>query len=170
LTRPPTQLAGIVGSDLGVAAGYVHTPKLVVCGAPVERPGTILKCYVMHHESEPLPDEITRLARLHLATAPLEARGLGFVVLHRCEKNFYFLIAATWRHCNELWQTVYYKDGESMPLFELFPRDATHKPTWCVWELVPVWHEQQAWLRFLASARTVQAAQVWLDDVYLGAA
>ena len=35
----------------------------------------------------------------------------------------------------------------------LFHRDAEHKPTLCVWELVPVQHEQQAWTRFLASAR-----------------
>jgi len=27
--------------------------------------------------------------------------------------------------------------------------EVSHKPTLCVWELVPVWHEQQAWVRFL---------------------
>jgi hypothetical protein len=45
-----------------------------------------------------------------------------------------------------------------------------HKPTFCVWELFPVWHEQQAWLRFLSSARDQPAAHAWLHDLYVGAA
>jgi len=32
-------------------------------------------------------------------------------------------------------------------------------PAFCVWELVPVWHEQQAWKRFLESARDEAAAR-----------
>ncbi len=48
--------------------------------------------------------------------------------------------------------------------FALFPREKTHKPTFCVWELAPVWHEQQAWVRFLKSARDEAAAQAWLGD------
>jgi hypothetical protein len=170
MNRPTAHLAHIVESDSGIAAGYVHAPKIVASDAQLELPGTTLKWYAIQYGYEPVADEITRLGRLHLAANPLEARGLGFVLLHRCEKNFHFLIACTWRHCNEQWQTVFYKDGESMPRFELFPRDGTHKPTWCAWEPVPVWHEQQAWLRFLASARTARAAQVWLDDVYAGVA
>jgi hypothetical protein len=57
-----------------------------------------------------------------------------------------------------------------MQRFEIFPREAAHKPVFCVWELIPVCHEQQAWRRFLASARDVRAAQAWLHDVYTGVA
>jgi hypothetical protein len=105
-----------------------------------------------------------------VTTTSFDSRGLGFVILHRCEQDFYFLIVCTWRNSNELWQTVHYKDGDAMQNFEIFPRAAAHKPTFCVWELVPVWHEQQAWLRFLATARDGRAAQAWLQDVYTGPA
>ena len=77
-----------------------------------------------------------------------EAKGCGFVILHRCGNDFYFLIVNTWRNNNELWETVYYKNGDAMDDFALFPREAKHKPTYCVWELVPLWHEKQAWERF----------------------
>jgi hypothetical protein len=100
----------------------------------------------------------------------LEAKGLGFVILHQCGTQFYFLIVNTWRGNNELWETVFYKDGEAMPDFALWPRDGVHKPAFCVWELMPVWHENKSWERFLVSARDEAAARVWLDDLYAGAA
>jgi hypothetical protein len=117
-----------------------------------------------------VPEEVTRLARQRLTAAPLEARGLGFVILHRCGEGFYFLIVCTWRGSNEVWQTVFYKDGEAMADFALFPRDGDHKPTLCVWELVPVWHEQGAWVRFLTSPRDEAAAEAWLADRFAGPA
>lgn len=116
-----------------------------------------------------MPETITHLARTRLARAPIAAAGLGFVVLHRCGEAFYFLIVGTWRNSNELWQTVYYKDA-AMDAFALFPRDGEHKPMLCVWELVPVGHEQAAWERFLRSGRDEAAAAAWLADVYHGAA
>jgi len=62
-----------------------------------------------------VPENIVSLARARVTTTALESRGLGFVILHRCEEDFYFLIVCTWRNSNELWQTVLYKDGEAMP-------------------------------------------------------
>ena len=37
---------------------------------------------------------------------------LGFVILHRCGESFYFLLVCTWRNENELWETVWAKDGD----------------------------------------------------------
>jgi hypothetical protein len=54
--------------------------------------------------------------------------------------------------------------------FALFPRDGAHKPTLCVWELVPVQPEQQAWTRFLTSPRDEAGAERWMADRYAGAA
>jgi hypothetical protein len=92
------------------------------------------------------------------------------VILHRCGAAFYFLIVCTWRNSNEMWQTVFYKDGDAMREFALFPREGEHKPTLCVWELVPVWHEQQAWERFLRSPRDTAAAAAWFADRLSGPA
>jgi len=44
----------------------------------------------------------------------------------------------------------------------------THRPTFCVWELGAVWHEQQAWSRYLRSERDDAAKQTYLRDSYEG--
>jgi hypothetical protein len=169
-TQTPTHLARILETDPGVDAGYRHVPKRVTPGEPVETADAVLKWYGVHPDDRPIPDDVEALARRHLTADPLEARGMGFVLLHRCGSDFYFLIVCTWRNNNEMWQTVFYKDGDAMAEFALFPRDGAHKPTLCVWELVPVRHEQQAWTRFLASARDEAAARAWLGDRFAGAA
>ncbi|MGH7459507.1 MAG: hypothetical protein ACREMA_00585 [Longimicrobiales bacterium] len=169
-SRQPSRLAQIVSEDSGVAAVYRHYDKQSTPGDAVETDGAVLKWYDLHAPDSAVPAAINALAREHLAAVQLDARGLGFVILHRCGRDFYFLIVSTWRGSNELWQTVFYKDGDAMADFALFSRENDHKPTFCVWELVPVWHEQQAWRRFLTSARDEAAAQLWLRDLYSGPA
>lgn len=170
MLQETTHLAQILEADLGVDPDYRHVPKRVTPGASLEIPGVVLKWYDVHPEDRPVPDEVERLARNYLTSHPLEARGLGFVILHRCGQDFYFHILCTWRNENELWSTVFYKDGDRMADFAPFPRDGVHKPAFCVWELVPVWHEQQAWVRFLSSTRDEATAQEWLGDLYAGPA
>jgi hypothetical protein len=163
-------LSRILERDLGVGPEYRHVPKRVTYDEMLETSGGVLKWYAVYPEDRPVPDAITALARSYLAKTPLEASGLGFVILHRCGNDFYFLIVCTWRGSNEIWETVFYKDGDVMADFALFPREKTHKPTFCVWELAPVWHEKKAWVRFLESARDEKAAQLWQVDRYAGAA
>ena len=169
-TNTSSVLARLVATDVGVAPGYRHSPKYVTRGEPLERADGILKWYLLASADRPVPDSIASLARAQLATVPLDGRGLGFVILHRCGDDFYFLLISTWRNENELWETVWYKNGDAMVEFALFPRDGEHKPTFCVWELAPVWHEVQAWTRFLSTARDEAAAKVWLHDQYVGQA
>ncbi|MGZ3460911.1 MAG: hypothetical protein ACXU86_20680, partial [Archangium sp.] len=77
-------------------------------------------------------------------------------------------IVNTWRGNNELWETLFYKNGDAMNGFELWPRDAMHKPAFCVWELAAVWHETKAWQKFLLSPRDERAAKIWESDLYVG--
>ena len=163
-------IATVLKNDSGVNVGYQHVPKRVTPGESIETNGAVLKWYALHSEHGPVPDGIDRLARSYLTTNALEAKGLGFVILHRCGNDFYFLIVCSWRGNNEVWQTVFYKDGEAMTDFALWPREGMHKPTYCVWELAPVWHETKSWEQFLKSARDETAAQVWQRDLYSGAA
>ena len=165
-----TQIAAILKNDLGVQESYAHTPKRATAGDAIETNGAVLKWYQLSLEDRQVPDGIDRLARSFLSRTPLEATGLGFVILHRCGKDFYFLIVNTWRGNNEVWETVFYKDGDAMADFALWPRDGMHKPTFCVWELAPVWHETKSWERFLMSPRDEKAAQIWQRDLYSGAA
>jgi hypothetical protein len=170
MTSSATHLARVLATDSGIDSQYRHAPKRVTPGEPLVLPGALLKWYGLHPDDRPIPEDVTRLARTRLEATPLEARGLGFVILHRCGSDFYFLLVSTWRNSNELWETVFYKDGDAMNAFEPFPRDGAHKPTYCVWELVPLMHEQKAWERFLYSARDEAAAEAWLDERYTGPA
>ena len=165
MTLQTTHLASVLATDSGIDAGYRHASKQVTPGEPT---GAVLKWYAIHPEARPVPDDITRLARAYLEKTPLEARGLGFVLLHRCGQDFYFLIVCTWRNNNELWETVFYKDGDAMADFALSPRDREHKGTYCVWELAPVWHEKKAWGGFLNSTRNEAAGRSWLQDCFKG--
>jgi hypothetical protein len=172
-TSQPSQsaaIARVLGAGVGVAPNYQHVPKHVSAGDPLELPAALLKWYEVHPLDRPVPMEISALARQAFGRGALSVSGLGFVVLHRCGNAFYFLIACTWRNENELWETVWYKDGDAMSEFAEFPRRTSHLPTFCVWEFVPVWSEQQSWVRFLLSQRDAEAAGRWLHEQYQGAA
>jgi len=156
-----------------VDPAYRHGPKLVTPQRQLDLGGVRLKWYDLARAETPVPDAIRTLAHDYLVAESkagrLELDGeLGFIVLHRCEADFHFLIVSTWRGSNELWESVYYKQNAVTPGFSLFPREGRHKGAYCVWELGPVWHEQQAWVRFLTSARDVAAQQAYLDDRFSG--
>jgi hypothetical protein len=170
MTRGSNQLATILATDMGVDSAYRHSAKRVTPREPLASAGAIFKWYTLYPEDSPVPEARQRLAQRVLTRWALEACGLDFVVLHCCNNNFYFVLLCSWRNNNELWETVFYKDGDTMADFLPFPREGSHKPTFCVWELAPIWHEQQVWARFLASQRDVAAAEEWLRDRYCGAA
>jgi len=68
----------------------------------------------------------------------LDVAGFGFVILHRCADAFYLLLVCTWDGDNELWETVWTKDGEDAA-FARWPPSEGHHPTYCVGELGAVW-------------------------------
>src|SRR5207247_8988968 len=123
----------ILAKDLGVKETYQHAPKHVTPGESIETNGAVLKWYQLAPQDRQVPDEIDRLARSFLARTDLEAKGLGFVILHRCGEDFYFLIVNTWRVNHEVWETLFYKNGDAMSDFALCPRDGMHQPSFCVW-------------------------------------
>jgi hypothetical protein len=156
----------------GIDSGYHHYAKTVTTREALRLPSVALKWYDIHRPDQLVPAALALAARQRIENdereGRLEARGLGFVLLHWCGESFYFLIVCTWNHSNELWETVYYKDGDAMLDFAPFPREGVHKPAFCVWELAPVWHEQQAWVRFLGSARDGAATAAYLRDHVTG--
>ena len=158
----------------GVDPGYVHYPKVAQAQPSIMLGGSVLKWYDIAPEDAPVPLAVRALARRCLRDASrsgaLDLAGdLGFVILHRCGASFYFLLVSTWRNENELWETVWAKDGREDVFFRPWPVEGTHRPTFCVWELGPVAHEREAWIRFLRSARDEAARREYLRDCYLGA-
>jgi hypothetical protein len=57
---------------------------------------------------------------------------------------------------------VYAADGDG---FAPSATEGRHRPTFCVWELGAVLHEQQAWIRYLRSARDGASRAAWLADL-----
>ena len=154
-----------------VRTGYKHYAKVIAPAGELVLPRALLKWYQIGFEGRPIPAELDQAARDFLA---LEAETgnltlddeLGFVVLHDCG-DVVFLMVCTWRGSNELWETVYamdtFNDGEFVPVAM-----GSHKPTYCVWEMGAVWHETQAWSRYLYSARGYSDRDTWLADRYSG--
>jgi hypothetical protein len=155
-----------------VRADYRHVAKLIRPAPAIELGEAVLKWYDIAPADAPVPCPVQVLARggLHAAaeSGSLDVDGLGFVILHRCGESFYFLIASTWRNDNEVWSTVWAKDGEADRAFRPWPREQPHIPSFCVWELGAVWHEQQAWSRYLRSPRGAAARDAYVRDTFEG--
>ncbi|MBV8516405.1 MAG: hypothetical protein JO197_03280 [Acidobacteria bacterium] len=145
---------------------YTHYPKQLTPREELVANGAHLKWYDLERDAGSIDPALRESAREFLCaeadSGRLDVRGdLGFVILHRCGGSFYFLIVCTWRNANELWETVYAKEGDEP--FALFPQ-GTHKGTYCVWELGAVLHEQMAWTRYLYSPRDASAVRDYLGD------
>jgi hypothetical protein len=153
----------------GVDDDYRHCDKLVTPRGTIRHGKARLKWYDLAPAEEPVPSDVHQLAQRFLSSAPLDlGDDLGFVILHRCGREFYFLLVSSWRGNNELWESVYAKKSEAHPDFALFTFEGTHRGTFCVWEMGAVWHEQQAWKRYLRSARDDAARDVYLGDCFSG--
>ena len=157
----------------GVTPGYRHIYKRIQSAPCVEVGDTTLKWYDLAPADAPIPDEVRELARRDLQAAAEDdtlglSEELGFVILHRCGRSFYFLLVSTWRNDNELWETVWAKTDDAEG-FHPWPLEGSHRPTFCVWELGAVWHEQQAWSRFLRTERGEEDREAYLRDSGAGA-
>ena len=155
--------------DPGVRFDYEHVFKRIESGETVAAGGAVLKWYDIAPASAPVPPAIRELARQALDQVELDLAGeLGFVILHRCGESFYFLIVSTWRNDNELWESVWAKDGEEASAFESWPIPPDHRPRFCDWELGAVCHEQRSWSRYLRGGRDAKAKEAYLGDAYAG--
>jgi hypothetical protein len=151
---------------------YRHHAKYVTPRPPLEIEGARLKWYDIHRRETPIDEETRRSGRDFVAAegraGRLELDGdVGFALLHLCGDGTVLLLVCTWRNENELWESCYAKLAGKAG-FELVPRGGRHKPTYCVWEMGAVWHEAQAWSRFLVTARDEPARRAYLDDHYAG--
>jgi hypothetical protein len=153
-------------------ADYQHYPKLITPADDLALPDAHLKWYDVRRPEASMDSGLREQAReFVLAEAQagrLQISGeLGFVIHHLCGESFYFLIVCTWRHANEMWETLYGRDLADGGPFCLIPR-GTHLEVVCVWELGAVLHEQQAWIRYLYSDRDERAKLAYIEDRFSG--
>jgi hypothetical protein len=156
-----------------VEPAYEHIEKLVRPEPRLTLYDAVLKWYDIAPEDAPVPLAMRALARRNLRDASKAGElvlgdGLGFVILHRCGESFYFLLVSTWRNDNELWETVWAKDGDADHAFRPWRREGSHRPTFCVWELGAVCHEREAFGRFLRSARGPAEREAYLRESFAG--
>lgn len=161
-------------SDLGniIPEAYKYFKKKIMPGNLLNLSSAALKWYELY----PTGTEITQKQIIE-ARAFLEAQAktgrlkldgeLGFVILHRAG-DYLLLLLTTWRNINEMWESIYLKNISQPGSYSALKFENDHKGTYCVWELGIIWHERNAWVRFIESARDDAAKQAYLNDRFSG--
>jgi hypothetical protein len=156
-----------------ITPGFQHINKLVTAEADHSLPAAYLKRYDIRRHDVDMPPGLARESREFLR-AEVEAGRLfinhqvGFVDLHHCTTSL-FLLVFTWNNDNEPWamhHTKSLQDAGSIQRFEASNGD--HHAMNCVWELAPIWHKRQDWVRYLRSERDDAAKRACLADRYVG--
>lgn len=153
-----------------VPDGYLYYQKDVTPNDDLVTPAAYLKWYDIYPMDAPITPEQTAECRAFV-TAEVERlqlkQELGFVLLHRAG-TYLLLMIITWRNTNELWESVYHKQADERADYQLGTFEGTHRGTYCVWELAPIWHERHAWVRFLSSPRDEAAKRAYINDRFSG--
>ena len=161
-------------SELGniIPEEYKYYKKKITPGSLLHLPGASLKWYELY----PSGFEITRKQAIE-ARAFLESEAkkgrlkleseLGFTIMHRAG-DYLLMLLCTWRNTNEVWESIYLKNTDHTASYTALKFDDNHKGTYCVWELGIVWHERNAWVRYMESARDDVSKQAYLNDQFSG--
>lgn len=67
-----------------------------------------------------------------------------------------------------MWESICLKEAGAAGGYEPLSFETSHRGTYCVWELGAVWHERNAWVRFLSSSRDAAAKRAYLEDRFSG--
>ena len=153
-----------------VPEGYQYYDKLSTPAQDVSLPNAYLKWYDLYPTDALITTEQRAEGRAFVAAEVARLKidnELGFVIFHRAGK-YLLLMIMTWRNTNEIWESVYWKEADDATDYRLNEYPTTHRGTFCVWELMVVWHERQAWVRFLSSKRDAAAKLAYINDRFVG--
>ena len=155
-----------------VPDGYNYFEKITKPFEGLALPNAVLKWYDLYPDEALITkeqrEESRHFLRKEVKAGRLKLDGeLGFVILHRVNSGL-LLLLTVWRNTNEMWEAVYAKNisedgGYQEITFKNIPR-----ATYCVWELGAVWHERNAWVRFLSSKRDEAAKLEYVNDQFEG--
>jgi hypothetical protein len=152
------------------------TEKLLSSAPPIEVAGRWFKRYYVTTEIAPYTEEIERAAAELLPALLPEPDGTppaGFIVLHRGEDGAAYLNAYTW-----VWDNVLHMRGAAaaQPALGCPDGDPAHfvpvdRP-WigCVYELAPLGHERDAWIRHMLVPSVADLDGYLADSMVLEAA
>lgn len=165
ITTPNLSAFGNVAPE-----GYRYYEKLVTTREDLSLPNAYLKWYDLYPADTSITDEQAAECRAFIEAEAQHLNlnsDLGFVILHRAG-NYLLLLLTTWRNTNEMWESVYAKDVTQPGGYTLNQFTGTHRATYCVWELGIVWHERDAWVRFLSSPRDQEAKLAYVTSKFSG--
>jgi hypothetical protein len=150
---------------------YQHQNKSVRPGPALVTNDVYLKWSLIEPESLPImPSQVNEAQAFlleELSSGRLKLHNeIGFVVQHRCAKVL-ILYVCTWRGDNEVWETLYHTPIQPEARYKVTERENT-SPTFCVWVLPAVLHEQRAWVKYLESSRDHLAQEAYLGDQLTG--
>lgn len=154
-----------------IPAGYAHHKREVRPAEPLVLERGMLKWYEIFRAGEEPGSEFDSAARaavLDLVASggfPLQ-HGVGFVIAHHSTVSDY-LIACCWHQIQELWHTILVRPASGSTGFRQEWPGRT-SGSFCVWEMAPMWHERNAWERYLLSPRDDDAMCAYLDDQLAG--
>jgi hypothetical protein len=161
-------------SELGniVPEGYSYNKKKVKPGLILNLKEACLKWYNLYPAEREITEEQVyeskEFIKSETAAGRLELeKELGFVILHRAG-DYLLLLITTWRNTNEIWESIYVKRAEETESYTRIKFTNEHRGTYCVWELGIVWHERNAWVRFIESKQDEEAKTVYLKDLFSG--
>lgn len=143
----------------GAAVAPPFTEKLLTVLPPIEVAGRWIKRYHVTADPAGIAPEVARAAYAvlpELLPAPDGTPPAAFTVLHRGGDDGAYLNAYSW-----VWDNVLHFRGAAagQPVLGCPDDDPTHfVPTdrpWigCVWELPPILHERDAWVRHMLVPR-----------------
>jgi len=154
-----------------VPPDYAHHQRVVRSGDPLVLERAVLKWYEVYRVGEEPGRDLDAAARdaaLALASGdafPLQ-HGFGFVVVHHSTANDY-VIVCSWFQVQELWHAILVRTADGSAGFRQEWPSRT-SGSFCVWEMAPMWHERNAWERYLWSARDIEARRAYLEDQLTG--
>jgi hypothetical protein len=161
-------------SELGnvMPDGYKYHKKTITPGEQLNVKGACLKWYNLYRPYNEITQEQIHETRDFIKSEAESGRlklegELGFVILHRAG-DYLLLMVNTWRNTNEIWESIYAKKAAESKTYTQMKFEYSHKATYCVWELGVVWHERNAWVRFIESKRDEKAKITYLKDVFDG--
>lgn len=155
-----------------VPEGYDYYKKVITPGDDLILPNAYLKWYDLYPKDTPITAEQSAETRAFIAAEAEAGRlvlngDLGFVILHRAG-TVLLLLFNVWRNTNEIWEAVYVQEAETNGTYQPITFETSPKATYCVWELGAVWHERNAWVRFLSSKRDDTSKLAYIKDRFVG--
>jgi hypothetical protein len=161
----------VMNQSAGLPSHYVHHRRDVRPGESLTLERGVLKWYEVFRRGEEPARDLDTTARAAVAdlvragSLPLQ-HGVGFVVSHHSTASDY-LIACCWHQIQELWHAILIRPADGSAAFrQEWPSQTS--ASFCVWEMAPMWHERNAWERYLFSSRDDNAIRAYVNDQLSG--